>query len=188
MFLLSRWLTLGVLGLTIYALWTHLFTSNTARQAAVTVQEVQAKTQETEKSVNQSVVTQYRQGLRRDFYEGRGTERRHVFYKAQQTETRFQEKQREIEELLTECEGVFYEEGGEMWVKSPKAKCLSRPMTLVMEQVECRRLQNAQASDEQQAQEPHMLVNAEKAVWRLPVEDHQPWVLETEGMKMRTRP
>ena len=183
---------LGLLGLAVYALWIQLFSSlatheergqkNDLKKDGVIVDTVDTGAEtsgSTGTSGDATSYMQYRQGLRRDLYEGRGAARRHAFYTAQQAETVWQEKKGEFEEHLTQCAGVLYEDTGELRIHSSKATCLSRPMALLMDSAECTRVQEGKGN---------MSVIAERATWRFPQEEGQPWVLETEKTKMRMRP
>lgn len=177
MFRMSRWMTVALFSLTTYALWVHLFSSAVPKQEISLEQELASSEEKVE---GVAPYTQYRQGLRRDLYEGKGAARRHAFYTAEKAQMVWQETKKECEERLVNCFGVFDEEGSEMQMTSPHAICLSRPMTLILHSVECVRREKNAAS-----KHPYTHILAEKAIWSFPKED--PWRLQTEGMQLHMR-
>lgn len=173
MFRASRWVTCGLLGAAIYALVLKLASVSTTGDETTVLQ----KAAEQRADAASSPYTQHREGMRRDLYQGSGATRRHVVYTAGQADMVWQKQLGEFKEYLTQVGGVFDEEEGQLRIKSPAAVCLSHPMTLTLEAVDVLRLQKTRES----------LLTAKKAVWKMPEEEHQPWILEAEGAHALSR-
>lgn len=171
MFRISRALSLVLFFCCVYALWVHLVSSASETINSSLNQEPQPI---------QEQYTQYRQGLRRDLYEGKGEARRHAFFTADKAQMVWQETKKECQEELTNCLGFLDEEKSQIELKSPHAVCSMRPMQLFLYSVECVRREKM-ASKHQKTQ-----ILAEKAVWNFPQES--PWRLQTEGMQLQMRP
>lgn len=121
--------------------------------------------------------TQYREGVRRDVYEGKQLLRKHAFYSAAKAQMVWQETTGEFEERLTDCAGCFETQTGRLHIRSPHAVVNSRPMTLVLSEAECVRLQKAHPS--------HCTMTAQKAILHFP--DEKPWTFEAQMVKMCMR-
>lgn len=174
MFRISRYFAVTVLSLCVYMLVRQLFSTPTLQDDTTLLQQVASE----RTRAAACPYTQHREGVRRDLYEGSGVTRRHAYYTAGQADMVWQPSQGQCNEYLTDINGLIDTEDGQLRIKSPKAICLSHPMTLTLDMAEALRIQNTQTS----------LLLAKKAVWGLPNESSQPWYFEAEGVQVRMRP
>lgn len=167
MFALHKWLACFLLVFATYLVGLKLL-------AHAEVEKLQEQGPQEEKN---EAYTQYREGVRRDVYEGKQLLRKHAFYTSAKAQMVWQETTGEFEERLTDCAGCFETQTGRMHIRSPRAVVNSRPMTLVLSEAECVRLQTAASSQ--------CTMTAQKAALHFP--DEKPWTFEAERVKMCVR-